>query len=74
MFQSLTGPATVVVDCANGVGAGTLQKISEVIGKKFLNVTVCNDGSDGILNDKVIFIIIISSLFTAMPHSVEQIM
>lgn len=52
MLQSLTGPA-VVVDCANGVGARALQKFSEVIGKKFLDATVCNDGSDGILNDKV---------------------
>ena len=49
----MTSPVTVVVDCANGVGAGALQKMSEVIGKKFLDVTLCNDGSNGVLNDKV---------------------
>ena len=49
----MTSPVAVVVDCANGVGAGALQKISKVIGKKFLDVTVCNDGSNGALNDKV---------------------
>lgn len=50
--ESMTSPVTVVVDCANGVGAGALQKMSEVIGKKFLDVTLCNDGSNGVLNDK----------------------
>ena len=53
MLQSVTSPVAVVVDCANGVGAGALQKMSEVIGKKFLDVTLCNDGSNGALNDKV---------------------
>ena len=52
MLQSAS-PAAVIVDCANGVGAGALQKMSEVIGKRFLNVAVCNDGNSGILNDKV---------------------
>ena len=47
-----------MVDCANGVGAGALQKMSEAIGKKFLDVTVCNDGSDGVLNDKVHLVVI----------------
>ena len=49
----MTSPVAVVVDCANGVGAGALKKMSEVIGKKFLDVTLCNDGSNGVLNDKV---------------------
>jgi len=43
----------VTVDCANGVGAGALHKMAEVIGTNCLNVTVCNDGSSGILNEKV---------------------
>ncbi|XP_065882367.1 phosphoacetylglucosamine mutase-like isoform X2 [Dysidea avara] len=50
--QSMSGPAVVTVDCANGVGAGALQKMAEVIGNNCLNVTVCNDGSSGILNEK----------------------
>lgn len=58
MLQSLTSPVAVTVDCANGVGAGALQKMSEVIGKEVLDVTICNDSSSGILNDKVHFVII----------------
>ena len=41
------------MDCANGVGAGALRKMAEAIGNDCLNVTICNDGSNGILNEKV---------------------
>ena len=61
------------MDCANGVGAGALQKMSEVIGKKFLNVTICNDGSGGILNDKVSHFVVTLLLLT-WSSSAEQIM
>ena len=75
MLQPMTSPAAVVVDCANGVGAGALQMMSGVIDKKFLDVTFCNDGSNGILNDKVHLVIIIRPLFTAnLPCSAERIM
>lgn len=76
MLQLPVGPATITVDCANGVGARALQKMAEAIGKKSLDITMCNDGSDGILNDKVHFVIIILFLYLMLTslHSVEQIM
>ena len=57
------------MDCANGVGAGAVQKISNVIGKKFLNVEVCNDGSSGILNDKVGSHLVVT--ICILPHIIQ---
>jgi len=63
------------VDCANGVGAGALRKMAEVIGNNCLNVTICNDGSNGILNEKVSNVFLFCNSFTGhMLCSVEQTM
>ena len=38
---------SVTIDCANGVGADKLRKLSEQIDASILNLTIVNDGSPG---------------------------
>lgn len=47
-----SSPATVTVDGANGVGAIKAKQLQKHL-EGYLQMTVCNDGTNGILNEGV---------------------